>query len=211
MRLEKCLPTVLTSAESPLSADPLTSADSDLSAALAVLMGRAQDGDAAAYRALLLQVTPLVRRAVRAKRRFLPAADVEDLTQDVLLSLHAVRATYDPQRPFLPWLMAIVRHRLADGGRKQMRRNAHEVAGLEGTETFADAGANSEAVIGDPEALRQAIDSLPEGQRKAIEMVKLKEMTLKEASAATGTSVSALKVAVHRAVKALRLTLTAQG
>ena len=38
-------------------------------------------------------------------------------------------------------------------------------------------------------------------------MLKLREMSLKEAAAASGTSVSALKVSVHRAVAALRKTL----
>jgi RNA polymerase sigma-70 factor (ECF subfamily) len=61
---------------------------------------------------------------------------------------------------------------------------------------------------GDPEALRQAIAALPPGQRAAIEMVKLKDMSLKEAAAASGSSVGALKVATHRALASLRKMLT---
>src|SRR4051794_10055000 len=94
---------------------------------LAGLMKAAQAGDARAYLALLKDVTPKVRQYVRRQRSFLDIADIEDLVQDVLLSLHAVRATYDPTRPFMPWLMAITRNRVADGGRRYSRQAAHEV------------------------------------------------------------------------------------
>ena len=60
----------------------------------------------------------------------------------------------------------------------------------------------------DPEALRRAIKALPASQREAVEMIKLREMSLKEAAAASGTSVGALKVSVHRAIATLRKALT---
>jgi RNA polymerase sigma-70 factor (ECF subfamily) len=142
---------------------------------------------------------------VRRERGFLQAADIEDLVQDVLVSLHAVRATYDPARPFLPWLMAILRNRLADGARRYARTKVKETALDDWTETFEAAVANMEQeAFGDPAALKAAIASLPESQRRALELVKLKELSLKEAAAESGMSVAALKVAVHRAIKALR-------
>jgi RNA polymerase sigma-70 factor (ECF subfamily) len=60
---------------------------------------------------------------------------------------------------------------------------------------------------GDPDALRTAVNALPAGQREAIEMLKLREMSLREASAASGMSIGALKVATHRAMAALRKLL----
>jgi RNA polymerase sigma-70 factor (ECF subfamily) len=63
---------------------------------------------------------------------------------------------------------------------------------------------------GDAEALAQAMTKLPQGQRQAIELMKLREMSLKEAAAATGTSIGALKVSVHRAMSALRKALGAK-
>jgi RNA polymerase sigma factor (sigma-70 family) len=182
--------------------------------ALATLMQSAQAGDTQAYVQLLEKITPRLRQIVRSQRRFLNADDIEDLVQDVLLSLHAVRATYDPRRPFMPWLMAITRNRLADGARRHGRRAAHEVQveQLEQVEnvpvTFSDEGTNmDDDGYRDPEALRRAIRDLPPGQRTAIEMLKLREMSLKEAAAASGTSIGALKVSVHRAVAALRKAL----
>src|SRR5262249_14827735 len=78
----------------------------------ASLMASAQDGDRAAYAELLTQVAPLLRRWIQSRRRFIQAADIEDLVQDTLLSVHAARATYDPGRPFLPWLMTIAHNRM---------------------------------------------------------------------------------------------------
>jgi RNA polymerase sigma-70 factor (ECF subfamily) len=176
------------------------------------LMRRAQQGESAAYAELLSEITPLLRQDIRRRQRFLQPPDIEDLVQDVLLSLHVVRATYDPARPFLPWLMAIAHNRQVDRTRRQIRRGSHEVAVDPLPETFADDAANRMVEgYGDPEALRQAMQSLPPGQRTAVEMVKLREMSLKEASAASGMSVAALKVAVHRGIGALRKALHAEG
>src|SRR5262245_31106615 len=110
--------------------------------ALGTLMQAAQGGDTQAYVLLLKEITPRVRQIVRAQRRFLKIEDIEDLVQDILLSVHAVRATYDPRRPFMPWLMAITRHRLADAARRHTRRAAHELQVENVPVTFSDEGAN---------------------------------------------------------------------
>jgi RNA polymerase sigma-70 factor (ECF subfamily) len=176
--------------------------------ALSRLMQAAQAGDVRAYVQLLEAITPRLRRMVRGRRGFLSEEDVEDLVQEILLSLHAVRATWDPQRPFMPWLAAIARNRMADGARRYARGRMHEVAVESLPVTFSDDTAKiGQGAYRDPEALLQAIRGLPAGQRDAIEMLKLRGMSLKEAAAATGTSVGALKVAVHRAIGALRKSL----
>jgi RNA polymerase sigma factor (sigma-70 family) len=173
-----------------------------------LLMRAAQAGDADAYRALLTALAPRLRRVVRARRAFLGDADSEDVVQDVLLSVHAVLATYDPARPFLPWVLAILRNRLADAARRYARQHAHETAVGDLDVTFADLSANStDEGPGDAEALAAAIQALPPGQRQAIELLKLREMSLKDASTMTGTSVTALKVATHRAMTSLRRAL----
>jgi RNA polymerase sigma factor (sigma-70 family) len=175
---------------------------------LANLMRSTQDGDASAYTQLLKEVTPLLRQIVRRHRGFLQASDIEDLVQDILLSLHTVRATYDPARPFLPWVTAIARNRMVDGARRYARRTANEVQVEEYPVTFSHEDANvGENGYGDPVALRLAIRKLPTSQREAVEMLKLREMSLKDAAAASGMSIGALKVAVHRATKTLRASL----
>jgi RNA polymerase sigma-70 factor (ECF subfamily) len=181
---------------------------------LSRLMARAQQGDHDAYVTLLRAVTPRIRRLVRRKRTFFGERDVEDVVQDVLLSIHAVRATYDPARPFMPWVAAIVRHRLADAARRHARHGAREMATDDLDVTFQASSAKSqEETFDDAEALAQAIEALPPGQRQAVELLKLRELSLKEASAVTGLSVGALKIATHRAIASLHRALlgTKQG
>lgn len=174
----------------------------------AALMKAAQGGDAEAYAALMQELARRLRQIVRHRRAFLEHADIEDLVQDILLSVHAVRATYDPARPFIPWLLAITRNRLADGARRYSRVGAHEVAVDDLDVTFSSERTNTlQTEYGDPEALTRAIADLPPRQRTAVEMLKLQEMSLKEAASASGTSVGALKVAAHRAMDALRRKL----
>ncbi len=180
----------------------------ELNKHLADLMRSAQNGDGSAYAHLLREITPLIRRVVQNRRRFLQAADIEDLVQDILLSLHAVRKTYDPERPFLPWLIVVIRNRLAVSARRYSRREARELQVDDLAVTFSKQQDNSASdVYRDPEALREAIAHLPPGQRQAVEMLKLREMSLKEAAAQTGTSVGVLKVSVHRAMASLKKAL----
>ena len=167
-----------------------------------ILMARAQDGDANAYRRLLESITPYLRaHAARCHRN---PSDVEDAVQDILLTVHAVRQTYDPARPFGPWLKAIARRRLIDRLRRQGRRRAVETEFEPVHETFADPPANLEDTANIHE-VAAALDRLPPGQRAAVRLTKIEGLSLKEASVASGMSVAALKVATHRAVQRLRL------
>ena len=171
-------------------------------------MQAAQAGDADAYDELLHAITPRIRRVVMRQRGFAGVEAVEDLVQDVLLSVHAVRATYDSRRPFMPWLLAILRHRLVDAARKHGRSAAHEVAVEDLDVTFWPVTTNpNQEVTLDARALRGAIDALPAGQRQAVDLLKMQEYSLREASAATGVSIGALKVATHRGMASLRRVL----
>ena len=171
-------------------------------------MAAAQDGDNVAYARLLREVLPFLR--VLARRRCRDADRCEDIVQDVLLTLHRVRHTYDPARPFTPWLASICDRRAIDALRKRMRLGAHETQDERAYETFADPGANKDVAAGEAaEAVQALIAELPPGQREALELLKVKEMSLLEASAVSGQSVGSLKVSVHRAIKALRLRVGA--
>jgi RNA polymerase sigma factor (sigma-70 family) len=132
---------------------------------LAALMRAAQSGDGRAYARLLEQLVPRLRHIVRAQRQFLQAPDVEDVVQDVLLSLHAVRATYDPRRPFMPWLLAIVRHRLADAARRHARGAGDETQVGESLVTFSPHQPNMEPETHhDPEAVRHRVRAFRSGR-----------------------------------------------
>jgi RNA polymerase sigma factor (sigma-70 family) len=174
------------------------------------LMAAAQAGDRAAYERLLRNILPFLR-ALAARQHRAPDR-IEDVIQDVLLTVHRVRHTYDPARPFTHWLAAIARRRSIDMLRRRGRTEASEVSDAKAYETFADPRAKAEVEARDRVAvLRPAIARLPQGQREALELVKLRQLSLAEASRASGKSVASLKVNVHRAIRALRTQLIGGG
>ena len=169
-------------------------------------MAAAQDGDATAYRQLLTALAPFLRILLR--QRHVPSERIEDITQDTLLTLHRVRHTYDPARPFIPWLAAIATRRAIDARRRNARIAAWEAPSSDMIETFIDPGSNRETEARDHQnELSQAMAALPRKQREALELVKLREMSVAEAAATSGQTQGAIKVNTHRAIRALRALL----
>lgn len=177
---------------------------------LAAGMAAAQQGDGAAYRAVLTESLPLIAAAARAAGA--RGALVDDVVQETLLTLHNARQTYDPARPFLPWLRAIARRRAIDALRRQGRRirEVHDPAAIESLPDASGAPGDALEASERGRLVRAAVASLPAGQREAVEHLSLAERSLDEASALTGRSKVALKVNLHRALKALRQRLAGE-
>lgn len=172
------------------------------------LMRAAQGGDAVSYERLLRSVSPFVRNLVRRYCRDPHLA--EDVVQDTLLTVHRIRHTWDPQRPFSPWLASIAARRGIDRIRRASRVAKHEVSDELALETFAAPAANNESgALRAAEAIEPLLAALPERQRRALEAVKIRGLSVAEAASESGQSVAALKVTVHRAVKALRKLVAA--
>lgn len=170
------------------------------------LLAAAQRGDAAAYRLFLVSVTPFIRAVVRNSGRW--PDDVDDIVQDSLLTVHRVRHTYEPGRPVKPWLAAIANRRSIDAMRRRGRIGSQEVHNEAAYETFADPHANNGEAQDTARVLAQMTSGLSPGQKEALALVKLKELSLVEASSVSGQSVAALKVNIHRAIKKMRRNLS---
>ncbi|MCY7280498.1 MAG: sigma-70 family RNA polymerase sigma factor [Sphingomonas bacterium] len=169
------------------------------------LLAAAQRGDGVAYRRFLIVVTPFLRAL--ARRRIHADEAVEDVVQETLLTVHRIRQTYEPGRPVEPWLAAIVARRSIDALRKSSRTGAREVHNPLAYETFAEPAANTIEAGESAKELARMMDGLPPRQKEALELTKLKELSLNEASAVSGQSVASLKVNVHRAIKRIRLQI----
>jgi len=163
-------------------------------ATLSRLMAAAQDGDKAAANVLLSEVGMWLERYFR---RRVPPHQLDDLVQDVLIAFYTKRATYDPSRPFLPWLAAIARYRWVDHLRKVYK---HESDELEEDAGFED---SDEEVILARVSLERLFGQIPQKQAEVIELVKIGGLSIREASEKTGQSESSVKVNIHRGLKRL--------
>ncbi|PWK92073.1 RNA polymerase ECF family sigma subunit [Fulvimonas soli] len=186
----------------PVPADPPASETSDQRRA--AWMAAAQAGDRRAYERVLADSVPLIRAV--ARRQGVPADALDDVVQETLLSVHRVRHTYDPARSYDAWLGALAARRAIDALRGHGRRARREVSDELALERHAgadDASADAERAQ-QAARLRAAIAALPPGQREAVEQLGLRERSLAEAAQRTGRRTGALKVNLHRALKALR-------
>ena len=166
-----------------------------------MLMLRAQDVDAAAWRALLIELQKRLSGYFARRLSGDLAADVDDLVQETLIAMHTRRVTYDPAQPFTAWTHAIARYKLIDFWRRRRRRThvaLDDVAGDLWSEE--DHGASEAAAD-----LDRLLADLPERQQGLIRDVKIEGLSLAEAGARRGMSEGAAKVSLHRALKALTM------
>ncbi len=166
---------------------------------LKTLLARGLAGEAAAYRDFLATLTSHLRAFLRRRLTGLPG-EVEDLVQETLLAVHNQRHTYDPDQPFTAWIHAIARYKLVDLLRSRSRREAL-------TDPLDDVG---EILAGSDDAAAEArrdlgrlLERLPDRHRLPIVHVKLEGRSVAETARLTGMSVPAVKVGVHRGLKAL--------
>jgi RNA polymerase sigma-70 factor (ECF subfamily) len=162
-------------------------------------MAAAQQGDADAYQRLLTELLPFVSGIVRGRIGNDPAA--EDIVQEVLLSIHAARHTFRPERLLEPWVRTIARNAVIDWARRQARARGREST-VDAAELPAPAR-DSPSTILSP-GVERALSSLPEAQRQAVVMLKLEGLTVAEAAERAGTTPGALKLRAHRGYRALR-------
>jgi RNA polymerase sigma-70 factor (ECF subfamily) len=157
------------------------------------MMAAAQNGNSLAYHRLLTQVA--VRLRAYYTRR-LPRAMIDDTIQEVLVAIHMKRHTYDPSRSFEVWLMAIARYKWIDLLRSL---KAKRTEALDDDFPIPDHG---EAVV-NARALDQLLATLSPAQSDVIRLVKLRGLSIEEASAVTGQSAELVKVNIHRGIKKL--------
>lgn len=163
--------------------------------ALRLMMTASLDGDADAHRRLLGALVPVLRGYFG--RRTDDGAQIEDLVQDTLIAIHTRRATYDPARPFGPWLFAVARYKLVDAWRK--RRETVSLDGFE--DMFGDGGFEDE--VNARLDVGELLGTLPEKQAMAIRATRIDGLSVADVAAREGLSESDVKVSAHRGLKAL--------
>jgi RNA polymerase sigma-70 factor (ECF subfamily) len=169
------------------------------------LLVRGLAGDAAAYQAFLKDLSGYLRGFLRKRMVRLPE-EVEDLVQESLLAVHNQRHTYDPGQPLTAWVHAIAKYKLVDLLRRRACRELLNDPLDDELAVLANSDTDTTAARLD---LAKLLERLPERQRLPIVCMKLKGLSVVETARLTGMSESAVKVGVHRGLKALAAMIRA--
>ena len=163
------------------------------------LMLQSLAGDAAAYRIFLDGLTTHLRSYLRRRLGGLPD-EVEDLLQELLLAVHNKRHTYDPKQPLTAWVQAIARYKLVDLLRRRSRSNVLTDPLDKDDQVFATTANDAVEAQYD---VAKLVRGLPDRQRLPILYVKIEGASVTDTAIRTGMSESAVKVGIHRGLKAL--------
>lgn len=156
-------------------------------------------GDLRAYQGALSDLARVLRGFLRGRLSRLPD-DVEDLVQETLLAIHNQRHTYDAGQPLTAWVHAIARYKMIDFLRRRSGREALHEPLENDLAVFAQSEHEASDARRDLTAL---LDTLPDRHRLPIVHVKIEGLSVAEAAQRIGMSESAVKVGIHRGLKAL--------
>ena len=163
------------------------------------LLVRGLAGDASAYHAFLKELAGYLRAFLRRRLVQMPD-EVEDLVQESLLAVHNQRHTYDARQPLTPWVYALARYKLVDLLRRRTRTDMLNDPLDEESLLFVAADSEASDARRD---VAKLLNRLPERQRLPIVHMKLEGLSVAETAQRTGMSESAVKVGIHRGLKAL--------
>jgi RNA polymerase sigma-70 factor (ECF subfamily) len=166
---------------------------------LKALFVRGLAGDPAAYHRFLIELSAHLRSFLRRRLARLPD-EIEDLVQETLLAVHNQRHTFDSAQPLTAWVHAIARYKVVDFLRRRSRGNLATEPLDDELEVLSTADADAAEARRD---LAKLLEALPDRQRLPIVYVKVQGLSVAETARLTGMSESAVKVAVHRGLKAL--------
>ena len=164
------------------------------------------NGDYLAYHAFLSLLSTHLRAFLSRQLSWAPG-EVEDVLQECLLAIHNKRYSFDRRQPLDAWVNSIARYKLIDFIRRSDGHEPHvRVKGVEGSVFEAFESVSLDTVDAKVD-IRRLLDLLPPAQRLPIVHTKLNGLSVAEVAQATGMSESAIKVGVHRGLKALAAML----
>ena len=173
----------------------------------ALLLAAANQGDSEAYRRLLLQLAPVLRAFARKNlaRAGLADMDAEDVVQETLLAIHLKKQSWDETAPASPWIWAIARYKLIDVLRRRGRRVHLPVDEFSGV--LATADDEPDGLIA---GLKRHLETLSPGQRRVLQAIAIDGESIGEAAGRLSMTPGAVRVALHRGLKALAAKLNSE-
>jgi RNA polymerase sigma-70 factor (ECF subfamily) len=170
------------------------------------LARRARRGDAAAFDAL---VRRFHRPVYRFCWRLVRSPDAEDLAQDTFVRAFVHFERFDPQRPVLPWLIAIARRLCLDLLRRRKVMARVDTLPVTGP---PPPGPEGEASLREQlSRLERALDDLDEGPRVAIVLFHIEEMSYRDIAAALEVPMGTVMTWLHRGRAQLKRALESES
>lgn len=166
------------------------------------LAAKAQGGDKQSYAVLLKEVAPYIRHV--ALKTMKDRDGVDDLVQEVLISVHKALPSYSADRPFKPWLMAIFSFRRTDWFRQYYSRRAHAMVPEQSIDWDQSSFVTNAQYAGELKDIEKAFEEIPATQKSLFMMMRVEGFSAQEIAEKTGMSVSAVKVSVHRTAAKLK-------
>src|SRR3979411_1886885 len=161
-------------------------------------------GEAIAYERMLKEVATALRRSLapRLVRVGLGAHEAEDLVQEILIGLHGKRHTWDPARPFLPWLHTITRYKLIDFVRRR-RRDTRGRVDLPFDDWLEMVGPPADEANRSTWEVDRHLAVLPVGQRKVVRAIAVEGASVRSLAQELATSEGVVRGTLHRAISRL--------
>ena len=178
------------------------SSDTDGQRAELDLARRARHGDAAAFDALVLRFHRPVHRFCW---RLLRSPDAEDLAQDTFVRVFVHFERFDPDRPVLPWLIAIARRLCLDLLRRRKVMARMETMPI--TDPPAPSPEGEASLREQLSHLDRALGELDEGPREAIVLFHIENMSYRDIAAALEVPMGTVMTWLHRGRAQLKRAL----
>lgn len=167
------------------------------------LMRSAINGDQGAYQRFLTEASRALRAMVRRGlgSTEISGSDAEDVVQEVILAIHMKRHTWDQTKPIGPWIVAITRNKMIDEIRRRGRRTEVPIDGLlDILEAPGHDDASNSYDAG------RILEGLSGKARDIVKSIAIDGYSTREVAERLGMSEVAVRVQLHRSLKALAET-----
>ncbi len=170
------------------------------------LIKKALSGDQAAYS----QLVGRYKASLFSLTRRLSGSDdaALDLTQEAFVSAFQALGSFDPAKPFSPWLHRIAINKARDWARRRaVRRFFFGAASMDAAVPLASGEAGPDVAVADALALQRTmtlVDALPHNLREVLVLRAIEDRSQADTAALLGISEKAVETRLYRARAELR-------
>ena len=160
----------------------------------------AQQGDAVSYSELLKGISSFLKSYLR--KRIFEKNEIDEVIQEILMSVHKSLHTYDYQKSFMSWLLAITEYKIVDHIRS-FKKHSGQIELNEISNFLNISNSDLELKL----EIEKAMMSLSDRERNVISRLKIQGESVLEVAQQLKLTEANVKVIAHRAYLNLRTFL----